>query len=82
MTHTAQISADFVIFNLWKFTWEKGIDKRKAHNPVKQLNSAIFINITKDLQYIYTTSSQEMHEMLSSYEIAPFHLKYAKIVSP
>ena len=52
MTHTAQISADFVIFNLWKFTWEKGIDKRKVHNPVKQLNSAIFINITKDLQYI------------------------------
>ena len=32
---------------------------------ITQLNSVLFINITKDLQ---TTSSQDMHEMLSSYE--------------
>ena len=45
---------------------EKGTDERKVHNPVKQLNSACFINITKNLHSIPTTSSQDMHEMLSS----------------
>ena len=40
---------------------KKTLSKEKY---ITQLNSVLFINITKDLQYYI----QDMHEMLSSYE--------------
>ena len=48
---------------LRKFTWEKGLGERNVHNPVKQ---CIFYQYHQ--RFTVYTSSQNTHEMLSSYE--------------
>ena len=60
MTHTAQILTDVVVYV------EIYLGKKMAKEKyIIQLNSVLFINITKDLQYYILP---DMHEMLPSYE--------------
>ena len=49
---------------MWKFAWEKDIGERKVLNPVKE---CIFYQYHQRFT-VPTTFSQDMHEMLSSYE--------------
>ena len=66
VTHIAQISTDCLICG--NLLGKKTFAKEKY---IIQLNSVLFINITKDLQY----TSRDKHEMLSSYEYG-FQEKY------
>ena len=89
VTHTAQISTDFLY--LRKFTWEKSIVERKVHNPVSQCICYQYYSILYSIQQYTDWRCIHPPKMCmkcyllmktASREIAPFRLKRTKKLCP